>query len=139
MMVVIVDTRGHERAMAQSKALLQASQKLCAEAGVLRKSTRAARASSVSIRRMISVPSIRGGVQDGNSADEDGNSTHNEARRALIREKLAGGQLPLDPVDRLWGGPGRGELCDGCGAKVQPPALIMEALTTMGRALRLHV
>ena len=38
--------------------------------------------------------------------------------RLLIQEKLADGRLPRAPIPRVWGGPGHGEICDGCGETV---------------------
>ena len=38
--------------------------------------------------------------------------------RLLIQEKLADGRLPRAPIPRVWGGPGHGESCDGCGETV---------------------
>ena len=38
----------------------------------------------------------------------------NDAIRALIRDKLNDGRLPLNSVLRLWGGPADGEVCDAC-------------------------
>jgi hypothetical protein len=35
--------------------------------------------------------------------------------RLMIQEKLADGRLPHDHIPRVWGGPGNGETCDGCG------------------------
>src|SRR5262245_57540216 len=131
-MLTLVDTVGHEWTIEQSNALLGASEQLCVEAGGLIRETRAARAASVAVRRRIRIPAIHGGTEDVNPALTN-------TRRFLIRSKLADGQLPVEPVARLWGGPGRGESCDGCEAKIQPPCLIMEAVTTVGRALLLHV
>src|SRR5262245_25718006 len=128
-MLTLVDPLSHDWTIARSNTLLSASQKLCVEAGGLIQSTRAARTASVAVRRTIRVPSIRGGAEDGSTT----------ARRSLIRRKIVDGRLPVEPVARLWGGPGRGEPCDGCEAGVQPPGLIMEAVTTVGRALQLHV
>jgi len=131
-MLTLVETAGHAWTIEQSNALLCASRELCLEAGELIQSTRATRAASVAVRRAIQVPAIHGGAEDGNPAPTN-------ARRVLIRGKLVEGRLPVEPVARLWGGPGRGEPCDGCEAKIQPPCLIMEAVTTLGRALLLHV
>lgn len=37
-----------------------------------------------------------------------------ERRRQLIRGRLSDGRLPSNGVARVWGGVGRGEVCDGC-------------------------
>jgi hypothetical protein len=34
--------------------------------------------------------------------------------RLMIQEKLADGRLPNNHIPRIWGGPGNGEICDGC-------------------------
>lgn len=49
--------------------------------------------------------------------------------RLLIREKLADGRLPHDHIPRMWGGPGNGETCDGCGEIVTKTQMLMEGLS----------
>ena len=48
--------------------------------------------------------------------------------RLLIQEKLADGRLPRAPIPRVWGGPGHGETCDGCGEIVTNAQTVMENL-----------
>ena len=48
--------------------------------------------------------------------------------RLLIQEKLADGRLPRAPIPRMWGGPGHGETCDGCGEIVTSAQTVMENL-----------
>ena len=48
--------------------------------------------------------------------------------RLMIKEKLADGRLPHDSIPRVWGGPGAGETCDGCGEIVTRAQLIMEGI-----------
>ena len=59
--------------------------------------------------------------------------------RLLIQEKLATGRLPHDPVPRLWGGPGRGETCDGCGESVTKDQMVMENLDAAKCGVQFHV
>jgi len=49
--------------------------------------------------------------------------------RLLIRAKLADGRLPQDHIPRMWGGPGSGETCDGCGEIVTETQMLMEGLS----------
>ena len=53
----------------------------------------------------------------------------NPTLRILIRDKLADGRLPHDHIPRMWGGPGNGETCDGCGETVTKTQMLMEGLT----------
>jgi hypothetical protein len=59
--------------------------------------------------------------------------------RLLIQEKLADGRLPHAHIPRIWGGPGNGETCDGCGETVSKAQTLMENLDTAGRGVRFHV
>lgn len=60
--------------------------------------------------------------------------------RFLIREKLATGCLPHDHILRVWGAPGQGETCDGCGGTVTRAQTLMEgALDAEGCGVRFHV
>jgi hypothetical protein len=60
--------------------------------------------------------------------------------RLLIREKLLTGCLPRNQTLRIWGGPGNGETCDGCGGTVTAAQLLMEgALEACGCGVRFHV
>lgn len=60
--------------------------------------------------------------------------------RLLIREKLATGCLPHTHIPRIWGAPGQGETCDGCGGTVTRAQMLMEgALDARGCGVRFHV
>ena len=60
--------------------------------------------------------------------------------RLLIQEKLADGRLPRAPIPRVWGGPGHGETCDGCGETVTVAQLVMEGSNdAKGRGVQFHV
>ena len=59
--------------------------------------------------------------------------------RLLIQEKLAAGRLPNDHIPRIWGGPGNGETCDGCGEPVTKAQMVMENLDATGCGVQFHV
>jgi hypothetical protein len=59
--------------------------------------------------------------------------------RVLIQEKLADGRLPHDHLLRMWGRPGDGQTCHGCGETVTNPQLLMEGFDAAGRKVHLHV
>ena len=60
--------------------------------------------------------------------------------RLLIQEKLADGRLPRAPIPRMWGGPGHGETCDGCGEIVTSAQTVMENLDDAADGgVQLHV
>jgi hypothetical protein len=59
--------------------------------------------------------------------------------RLLIQERLADGRLPRSPIPRVWGGPGRGETCDGCGETVTNAQMVMENLDATGSGNQFHV
>jgi len=60
--------------------------------------------------------------------------------RLLIQERLADGHLPRAPIPRMWGGPGHGETCDGCGENVTSARMVMENLDdAAGGGVQLHV
>jgi hypothetical protein len=46
-----------------------------------------------------------------------------------IQAKLADGRLPHNHIPRMWGGPGNGETCDGCGETVSKSQMVMEGLS----------
>jgi hypothetical protein len=50
-----------------------------------------------------------------------------DARRLLILSKLADGRLPIDSISRVWGGPGNGEICDGCETVITKKEFIVES------------
>jgi hypothetical protein len=59
--------------------------------------------------------------------------------RLLIQEKLADGRLPQTPIPHVWGGPGKGETCDGCGETVTRAQLVMEGPDAKGCGVQFHV
>jgi hypothetical protein len=59
--------------------------------------------------------------------------------RLMIQEKLADGRLPHDHIPRVWGGPGNGETCDGCGEIVGKAQLVMEGIDARGCGVQFHV
>lgn len=59
--------------------------------------------------------------------------------RSMIRDKLADGRLPHDHIPELWGGPGNGETCDGCGQAVTKTQMVMEGLSTEHGGVHFHV
>ena len=52
----------------------------------------------------------------------------------LIQAKLADGSLPNNHIPRMWGGPGNGETCDGCGETVTTSQMVMEGLSVTDEA-----
>jgi hypothetical protein len=62
-----------------------------------------------------------------------------QALRALIREKIQKGRLPLDSIPRFWGGPSNGEVCDACETLITDQ-LVMEGIADGSkRAIQMHV
>ena len=59
--------------------------------------------------------------------------------RLMIQGKIAEGRLPHDSMPRMWGGPGDGHTCDGCGDSVTKAQMEMEGLDTSGGRIRFHV
>jgi len=59
--------------------------------------------------------------------------------RLMIHDKLADGRLPHNHIPRMWGGPGNGEICDGCGETVTKTQVVMEGLSGKDRDVQLHV
>jgi hypothetical protein len=59
--------------------------------------------------------------------------------RLLIRERLADGRLSHDRFTRVWGGPGNGEACHGCGETVAKGQMAMGGLDARGRGVQFHV
>jgi len=53
-----------------------------------------------------------------------------EEVRLLIRQKLQNGHLPDHSMPILFGGPGDGEVCDGCGEPVLRGHLITEGIAS---------
>ena len=59
--------------------------------------------------------------------------------RLMIQEKLADGRLPNNHIPRIWGGPGNGEICDGCDEIVTKAQMIMEGLSSKDSGVQFHV
>jgi hypothetical protein len=59
--------------------------------------------------------------------------------RNMIREKLADGRLPHNHISLMWGGPGNGETCDGCGETVTKAQMVMEGLSAKDRGVQFHI
>ena len=59
--------------------------------------------------------------------------------RLMVRGKLADGRLPHDRIPRVWGGPGNGETCDGCGETVTKTQMVMDGLDARGCPVHFHV
>ena len=57
----------------------------------------------------------------------------------MIRQKLADGRLPHNHIPRMWGGPGAGETCDGCGETVTKAQMVMEGIEEGGSGVQFHV
>jgi hypothetical protein len=58
--------------------------------------------------------------------------------RLLIQEKLLDGRLPVEPMPRVWGGPGNGETCDACEQTATKSDLVIEGRTEGGRVVLFH-
>ena len=58
--------------------------------------------------------------------------------RLLIQERLADGRLPHDDIPRVWGGPGTGEPCHGCGEPVTSAQNMIGGLDARVSGIRLH-
>jgi len=50
--------------------------------------------------------------------------------RALIRDKLRSGRLPLNKLSRFWGGLADGEVCDACEQPITKQQQIMEGVVS---------
>ena len=59
--------------------------------------------------------------------------------RLMIHDKLADGRLPHNHIPRMWGGPGNGEICDGCDETVTKTQMVMEGLSGKDRDVQFHV
>ena len=46
----------------------------------------------------------------------------------LIREKLRDSRLPLDDMQRFWGGPADREVCNACDQPITKQQLVMEGI-----------
>jgi len=60
-------------------------------------------------------------------------------RSALIRAKLASGELPNAKPEKVWGGKGTGQRCSGCGRPITAADVEYEVDLPAARlAMRLH-
>ena len=59
--------------------------------------------------------------------------------RLMIQDKLADGRLPHNYIPRVGGGPGNGEICDGCDETVTKAQMVMEGLSGKDRDVQFHV
>lgn len=53
-----------------------------------------------------------------------------EVLRLLIRQKLQNGRLPDHNMPKVFGGPGDGEVCDGCGEPVVSGHVVTEGIAS---------
>jgi len=62
-------------------------------------------------------------------------------RGQVIRDKLARGLLPVDPIPRFWGAAGRGEPCSGCEEIVTDREPLVEGIRpgVVGQLVHFHV
>ena len=58
--------------------------------------------------------------------------------RLLIREKVLDGRLPVEPMPRVWGGPGNGETCSACDEKAEKSDLVIEGRTERNQVVFFH-
>ena len=58
--------------------------------------------------------------------------------RALVRQKIRSGQLPVHSVPVLLRGPGEGGTCAACGGHLKMTQLVMELPGSDGAARSLH-
>lgn len=63
---------------------------------------------------------------------------HEQELRALARERIARGDLPCEPLIRMWGGNGTGRICSLCREPVQPDQIEFE-VENDGRSLIFHL
>jgi hypothetical protein len=62
-----------------------------------------------------------------------------EAPSERITQKLWLGTLPCDDPMKVWGGPGSGFECDGCGRVISSEEPEHELQMKNGRVMRFHV
>ena len=63
------------------------------------------------------------------------------AIRALIRDKLQNGRLPVNGIPRFWIGPSDGEECHACDRTITGP-LVIEGIAPAARgrqAIQMHI
>lgn len=70
-----------------------------------------------------------------------GEAMENVVIRALIRDKLQDGRLPLNGIPRFWAGPSNGEECNGCDRFIAGPLVIEGIASALGgrTPLQMHV
>jgi hypothetical protein len=66
---------------------------------------------------------------------------HQQGLQLIIRQKLLNRALPYNSIPRVWGGPGNGEMCDGCDAIITKDEWVIEGVSLKGgrKPLQLHV
>ena len=66
---------------------------------------------------------------------------HQQGLQLMIRQKLLNSALPYNSIPRVWGGPGNGEMCDGCDAIVTKDEWVIEGISLKGgrKPLQLHI
>lgn len=65
-----------------------------------------------------------------------------DSLRALVREKLQSGRLPMDHMSRFWAAPADGEVCDACDQGITKQQLVMQGCSDRPKdkkALQLHI
>jgi hypothetical protein len=65
---------------------------------------------------------------------------HQQGLQLIIRQKLLNRSLPYNSIPRVWGGPGNGEMCDGCDAIITKDEWVIEGVSLAGgrKPLQLH-
>jgi hypothetical protein len=89
----------------------------------------------VRLARRVRRPRLAGG-SDG---AETGAPHVGDTRAIRTWTKVKGGALPTDGVRRRWVGPGRGELCDGCGDPIASNETGFEIDFRNALLLRFHI
>lgn len=61
--------------------------------------------------------------------------------RALIRDKLRNGHLPLNGIPRFWVGPSDGEECHACDRIIAAPLVVEGIASAAGgrQAIQMHI
>jgi hypothetical protein len=61
--------------------------------------------------------------------------------RALIRDKLRNGHLPLNGIPRFWVGPSDGEECHACDKIIAAPLVVEGIASAAGgrQAIQMHI
>ncbi|PYN83282.1 MAG: hypothetical protein DMD96_02900 [Candidatus Rokuibacteriota bacterium] len=61
--------------------------------------------------------------------------------RLLIQRRLQSGRLPHGRTERIWGGAGDGQMCDGCGTIITTGNMAMQGRASKGggRPIQFHL